>query len=501
MPSVAPTNLRGTDSSFGALLALGAATAIAHAVRFKDGMYAAEALPYLLAAFGAISVAVLVPKTCTMRWFDAAANQLLPFAAVGALGWQVAVMLTARSPAVFLGFQHDDQAKLFGVYIGFMAVLAGRLVHAGRFTRVVVGATFLSLFALLGLWLLRFSPNPDIDVVMVHRHSLDALWIRQNPYAITFPAPAANNDVFGPGMVQNGRLMFGYTYPPLNLLLGLPAHLLGDYRGALLLAMIFTALAMAQLCPQPTAWLPSCLLLLSPRILYQLEMGWTEPISLALLVGLVWAQRHKPGLMGPLLGLLLASKQYVFLFAATATLLPGLSLQAPQGRRAWMWAALTGAAVTLPFVLWSPKDFWHDLITTQLNLPFRADALNFSGWYLRYANVQLSSVWGFVAGAASLLWCLWRMPRTRAGFCLSFAYVFLCFITFNRQAYANYYYYIEGALLTAVAATPLGAPAAPGAPEPLPKTPPQPGRTPGALQPHSAGRRGVRHQRQMQRLA
>jgi hypothetical protein len=48
---------------------------------------------------------------------------------------------------------------------------------------------------------------------------------------------------------------------------------------------------------------------------------------------------------------------------------------------------------------------------------------------------------------------LWRVARTPAGFALGVAAVFLAFFVLNKQAFANYYFFVVGALCVAVAAT------------------------------------------------
>jgi hypothetical protein len=436
------------------VLALGASSLLARAVQLGDGMWAEGAWPFLLAAFACLQLAVGWPAGAMVPAAESALGNVLPPLGTACLAWHFAQWTAERAPAKFLRFAHNDQALQFTFYAAFLAVFAGRLVAARPPDRHTFLLAFVGLFALAGAWLLIFSPDPDIDVVMVHRHSLDAFWSGHNPYAITFPAPPLHQEVFGPGMVEGGRLQFGYPYPPLNLLLALPAHLLGDYRGALLAAMLATAVLMGSLQRQAVAALPSVLLLSSPRILYDLEMGWTEPVSLMCLALLVWSHARWRRGVGACLGLWLASKQYVILFVPLAALLPALSPLTVAGRRQWAIAIGVAALVTGPFVLWSPFAFWRDLVTTQLGLPFRPDALNFSGWLWHRQHVQLPSACGFAAGVLAAALCAWRMPRTRAGFALSFAYVFLCFIAFNRQAFANYYYYIQGALLLGVAATP-----------------------------------------------
>jgi hypothetical protein len=48
---------------------------------------------------------------------------------------------------------------------------------------------------------------------------------------------------------------------------------------------------------------------------------------------------------------------------------------------------------------------------------------------------------------------LWRVARTPAGFALGVAALFLAFFVLNKQAFANYYFFVIGALCVAVAAT------------------------------------------------
>jgi hypothetical protein len=47
---------------------------------------------------------------------------------------------------------------------------------------------------------------------------------------------------------------------------------------------------------------------------------------------------------------------------------------------------------------------------------------------------------------------LWRAARTPAGFALGVSALFLAFFVLNKQAFANYYFFVIGALCVAVAA-------------------------------------------------
>jgi 4-amino-4-deoxy-L-arabinose transferase-like glycosyltransferase len=56
-----------------------------------------------------------------------------------------------------------------------------------------------------------------------------------------------------------------------------------------------------------------------------------------------------------------------------------------------------------------------------------------------------------VAAAVGAL-ALWRAARTPAGFALGVSALFLAFFVLNKQAFANYYFFVIGALCVAVAA-------------------------------------------------
>jgi hypothetical protein len=59
----------------------------------------------------------------------------------------------------------------------------------------------------------------------------------------------------------------------------------------------------------------------------------------------------------------------------------------------------------------------------------------------------------FAVAAAVVALALWRVARTPAGFALGVSALFLAFFALNKQAFANYYFFVVGALCVAVAAT------------------------------------------------
>src|SRR5207248_8919226 len=118
-----------------------------------------------------------------------------------------------------------------------------------------------------------------------------------------------------------GRLNFGYPYPPLSLLLIVPAYQLGDLRYAQLAAMALAGAFIALARPGRTAFAAAALLLFTPRGFFVLEAGWTEPFAVLFLAVTVFAACRSPRQLPVPLGLFLASKQYLVLALLATPLL------------------------------------------------------------------------------------------------------------------------------------------------------------------------------------
>jgi len=311
---------------------------------------------------------------------------------------------------------------------------------------------------MLGAWVVRHSPHPIIDVVVFQRDAVAAILAGHNPYTLTFPNIYDNGSAFyGPGMSVGGRLQFGFPYPPLSLLLAVPGAVLGgDFRYSQLLAMTGSGALIALARGGPLGLAAAALYLFSPRSFFVLEQGWTEPYLVALLALVVFfACRFRAGL-GVAIGLLLASKQYLIL---AVPLIPLLRPPEQRSGAPCRWAVSVAApaiavasVLTLPFVLWDPSAFIHDVVALQFHQPFRDDALTFLAAFAYLTGIQLPSSCAFLA-AALASWLAWRRcPRTPAGFATATAFVFFSFFAFNKQAFCNYYSFVVGALCVALGA-------------------------------------------------
>src|SRR6185436_14418094 len=100
-------------------------------------------------------------------------------------------------------------------------------------------------------------------------------------------------------------------------------------------------------------------------------------------------------------------------------------------------------AITLPFFLWDPRAFYRAVVAFQFLQPFRLDALSFLVWiHHSYPQFAIERWAPFVSVLPAIAFALWRCPRTPAGFAAAVTLVYLTFFAFNKQAFANYYFFV-----------------------------------------------------------
>jgi hypothetical protein len=442
-----------TDWFFPAAFAL-AAVALGAALQVNYGQYHPLALAWLtLAAAACVAGVLRMPRGATSegRGRRRVESPDLVILAAGVAA-QFA-MLLSRSPALA---ELDARVNLLPFRAGLTAAAAFVALAAfgPQAVRRIAVLLLLACHFALGLWLLRATPQPAVDVCVFQRDACEALLQGRNPYAITFldVSPAGQN-FYGPGLSAGGRLLFGYPYPPLSLLLAIPGHLLGDYRYSQLAAMTLAGGLVAFCRPARRATLAAALLLFTPRGFFVLQVGWTEPFVALLLALTVFLasrtpQRLPTWAVAVAFGLLLASKQYLVLALPLVVLLPSMERKR---LRFLVVAAIAALLVTLPLAFWDVQAFGHGAVLLQFRQPFRQDALSYLVPLAHAAGVVPSSFVPFALAAGAIGLCLWTCPRTASGFSAGVAMTFLVFFAFNKQAFCNYYHLVIAALCCAVA--------------------------------------------------
>lgn len=448
------TDTPSTDErTTSALLLAGATILVGWALQFENGTYTGGALFFVTLALGMCAGAVASPG------MKPRAEVALAVIAAGLL--VNLVLLASAPPGVYIKLERTAWNIPFRVAI----VAAGALAMAGLAKKPFLGRAHmpavLAAFLLLGLWFLAISPDPHIDVWVFQRDGVDWLLAGKNPYVETYPnIYPRNTRLYAPEFIVDGRVTL-FPYPPLPLFLAIPGRLLGDVRYSLLAAMVLAAAFIAYARPGRVARAAVALLLFTPRSFFVLEQAWTEPFVVALLAATAFVALRHRRLLGPCLGLFLASKQYV------VAVVPLVMLLAGARRLDWrrtlpilVVAAVVALAVSLPLILWDVRAAVGDIFLAQISQPFRDDALSYLPW-LKKLGVTPPGVWlSFVLLLACAGLALWRAPRNPAGFCAGVSLMFLTFFAFNKQAFCNYYYFVVGALCCALGLVPDVTPAA-----------------------------------------
>jgi hypothetical protein len=431
-----------------AFLAAGA-VALGFALQIANGHYQPVALALLTCAFalcakGVFSLGSSAEAAGTAR------HTLRVILAAGIAAQAVALFIA--TPGVYL----DVPARLALFRTG--VVLEAALIWAGatgvrRCGRLWFPALLVVHLA-LGVWMIRASPSPHIDVVTVHREAIAALMHGHDPYQVTFEnIYAADLSRYNPQDVVGGRVQFGYPYPPLSLLLAVPGQMAaGDYRYAELAALIIGAGAIGYASPGVISKLAATLLLTTPRGFFVLEQGWTEPIVVLFLGMSVFLLVRKSSRAAYAVGLLLVTKQYLLLAGAP---LLRLVLQERKWRRFIGTAAAVAVIVTLPLALWHPRAFIGSVVLLQLREPFRSDSLSYLSWVSSMGLGAGSFVWSIAAAGIALSAGMIRTPNTPAGFAATLALSSFAAFMFGSKAFCNYYFVVIAAICCAIAAQPV----------------------------------------------
>jgi hypothetical protein len=192
----------------------------------------------------------------------------------------------------------------------------------------------------------------EIDVQPLLEDGIDAALSGASPYGITIPNMYDAADTaryYGPGVVENGRVLYGYPYLPVPLLLDIPAHLLGDVRWMHVAALLAAGLLAWTLATDLFGRLASIFLVVNPMSTTVLAAFWVEPVIVFLLTVTIWGMVREKRWAGVPLGLFFASKQYAVSF------IPLLwSVASARGWSTVVTAAGVGSVVVGAFLLWDP---------------------------------------------------------------------------------------------------------------------------------------------------
>jgi hypothetical protein len=388
---------------------------LGHSIDVNDGTYNGKAIFWLTVGLVMCFIAVVAPRRTAL---EKLCRRWLPTILAAAVVIE-AYFLMRR-------MREDPRIALAFGTIAVLGCVQFFRIGSLRWPLLII---MLCAFFVAGEQAFNFhSKFPGIDVFMFQSDAAWALSHGLNPYSFKYPSVyPPGTPFYGPGVVDaHGYLTVGFPYPPLSLLLTLPAYWIGhDIRYAHLLAMALSAGLIAATRPSRVAFLSATMLLLTPRVIYILDLSFTEPF-LVLLLGLYLSSKQYSILAVPLLPLLLQGKNHWRMFASVM-----------------FKALLVAAVINLPFFVWNAPAFLRSIVVFQFLQGFRWDALSYlvlirKNFHDLYIPLWISLVPLVVMIPVSVR----RAASSPAGFAAAVALVHMLFFAFNKQAFGNYYYFV-----------------------------------------------------------
>ncbi|HEY5983868.1 MAG TPA: hypothetical protein VIU38_10380, partial [Anaerolineales bacterium] len=247
-----------------------AALALGQALQYSSGFLSAPALGWLTFALIFAGTGVASQR----RSFTPIPAKAFWAVLVAGLIWQVLELLTSL-PAMQVSPAYLQQIWQFrgSILLGGVSALLS-LAPGARYPvwvqRGLVATVFVAILA-AGVWIIRASPKPFIDVYIFQQSSSEALLAGHNPYELTPPNIYGDMPLYGPELVRDGRLTIGNPYPPLSIYFSLLGYVIGgDIRYAYLAAILITGLLMSFLRPGREALLAAYIFLFTPRSFFVL---------------------------------------------------------------------------------------------------------------------------------------------------------------------------------------------------------------------------------------
>ncbi len=373
----------------------------------------------------------------------------------GLTGYQLLLQILDHN-SFHLVHQRPGFASLWLVLLP-VAALACALFCSPRWRRVGIAA-FTILVVLMGTWVLGAS-KAGIDVLVFERGGATAVIHGKNPYD---PQVVKFKDIYG-GEFYDARLTdtktlnFGFPYPPIPLAAVTVAKAIThEVRWAMfacVAAIALTVLLLGAGASESTrrsrlgAVSAVGILMTTPTGWHVLKFAWIEPIVALFFVATVWCAVRRPRALPYALSLFFMTKQYVPLLAPLTVLL--VPWRALLRRRFTIPLVSAALLLTLPSLF--VTGYWRSVFVVQVLQPFRGDSMSFAAWWASAGHPEPGALFSFAPMLIGLALCVWRAPRTIAGYVQSCAFVLMLFFSFAKQAFPNYHWFAIAALCVAAA--------------------------------------------------
>jgi len=290
---------------------------------------------------------------------------------------------------------------------------------------------FLSVYAILGLFMIISSPEPKIDVFFMLKEGALNFVNGKNPYNMIFTKI--------PGGIYNS-----YAYFPGMIIVTSPIVLIfNDPRYLILFCQLGTSLLFYKGLNSISI---SIIFLFNPLGLFILEQSWTDAIIFFFVSLFVYLILKKRFLFSALIfGFALSLKQYVILFIPMFWFFI-------RGRYKYLFTAfLIAALLVFPFIIWDFQKFYYGAVGIQTSLPFRRDGLTIISLFYNEFSLNIPFPFLPIVWFTILIAVYYKINSSNYYIIAikTFIFIFLFFFI-NKWAFANYYYLLSSMFLFSI---------------------------------------------------
>ncbi len=360
------------------------------------------------------------------------------------IGIVVVVGVALSLQTGFVGIP-DIGALGYLAWLGPPALTAAAMFVRGRtfgWADPLVAGVLIAAVAAAGVVVMVEHGGADVgtDVYLAHLAGAAAIADGVHPYSDAVQYP--DGSPFAP----EGAIFEGYAYPPLTLwAYAVTTWATGDPRWLNVIAWVgVLAFAGLDLYLKRRELLVPVLVVLAALPTWRLMVfaGWTEPITVALLVAAAAFWRGRTLTSGLLVGLALASKQYMVLLGPVL-----LFVRDSKSRLRAGIAVLTAIATLVPYFVSDPASLVEKMVLGASAMGFRTDSQSLAVWLGSYGPAQ--TVLGLLAVLA-VGWLMGRQAPVPANFMVGVGLSIGAFFLLTL-AFSNYWFLVASLVGLSVA--------------------------------------------------
>src|SRR5207237_8296784 len=143
-----------------------------------------------------------------------------------------------RIGEIYSTFKATTFQKILAVVL---LLMLGAVVACHSESRIALPLR-LACWLWLGMWVIRQTPKPYIDVFSFQQEAAQGLLHGQNPYAMSYTnIYGQGSPVYAQDVQKNGNLDFGFPYAPLSLFIVVHGYLPGEQHYAQLFCLALGA--------------------------------------------------------------------------------------------------------------------------------------------------------------------------------------------------------------------------------------------------------------------